>query len=303
MEKPVLVIMAAGMGSRYGGLKQIDPVDSQGHMIIDFSIYDAKRAGFEDVVLIIKKENEKVFKETIGKRIEKQMNVHYVYQELDSLPREYSVPEGRTKPWGTAHAIASCRHVVKGPFAVINADDFYGKEAFELIYQYLTHHQDDKLYRYVMVGYELKKTLTDHGSVSRGICQVDENDMLVRVDEKTDISTLNRKIIYQENDTQYVLDPHTTVSMNMWGFTYSIFDEIEKGMKEFLDDGLKNNPMKCEYFIPSVVSRLIEEHKASVKVLKTSMQWYGVTYKEDKPKVEEAIEVMKGTGVYPMNLW
>lgn len=184
MQKPILVIMAAGMGSRYGGLKQIDAIDSQGQIIIDYSIYDAKRAGFEEVVLIIKKENEELFREAIGKRIEKVMKVHYVYQQLDNLPEGYQVPEGRTKPWGTAHAIMCCKDVVKGPFAVINADDYYGKEAFELIYQYLSTHQDDSFYRYVMVGYDVSKTLTENGSVSRGVCQVNEDGYLEKVDEK-----------------------------------------------------------------------------------------------------------------------
>lgn len=303
MLKPVLVIMAAGMGSRYGGLKQIDPVDSMGHMIIDFSIFDAKRAGFEEVVLIIKKENEQLFKESIGKRIEKMMKVRYVYQQLDALPEGYDIPSGRTKPWGTAHAIHCCKDAVKGPFAVINADDYYGKEAFELIYQYLIHHQDDEYYRYVMVGYEVAKTLTENGSVSRGVCQVDNSDMLLRVDEKTDISKRDGKIVYEENGQYQILDEKTIVSMNMWGFTHSIFNEIENGMKAFLDQGLKENPLKCEYYIPSVVSSLIESKKASVKVLKTSEQWYGVTYKEDKPMVERAIENMKGNGIYPIKLW
>lgn len=303
MQKPILVIMAAGMGSRYGGLKQIDAIDSQGQIIIDYSIYDAKRAGFEEVVLIIKKENEELFREAIGKRIEKVMKVHYVYQQLDNLPEGYQVPEGRTKPWGTAHAIMCCKDVVKGPFAVINADDYYGKEAFELIYQYLSTHQDDSFYRYVMVGYDVSKTLTENGSVSRGVCQVNEDGYLEKVDEKTDIMKKDGKICYLEDDEYKELLSGTTVSMNMWGFTYSIFKEIEDGMKDFLDQGLTSRPLKCEYFIPSVVSHLIATNKATVRVLKTSDQWYGVTYKEDKPMVEKAIQTMKGQGIYPEYLW
>ena len=305
MKKPVLVIMAAGMGSRYGGLKQIDPVDSEGHIIMDFSIYDAKRAGFEKVVFIIKRENEADFKEAVGNRVAKYMDVAYAYQELANIPGGYAVPEGRVKPWGTAHAVLSCMDIVDGPFAVINADDYYGRDAFRLIYDYLASHADDEKYRYTMVGYHLGNTVTDHGHVARGICSMNENGELVAIRERTRIEKREGKIAFTEDDgeTWEVVPADTTVSMNMWGFTHSILKEIKAGFPAFLEEGLKTNPMKCEYFLPAVVSRLVEEDKATVAVLKSSDKWYGVTYKEDKPVVVAALRKMKEDGKYPMHLW
>ena len=305
MKKPVLVIMAAGMGSRYGGLKQIDPVDSEGHIIMDFSIYDAKRAGFEKVVFIIKRENEADFKEAVGNRVAKYMDVAYAYQELANIPGGYAVPEGRVKPWGTAHAVLSCMDIVDGPFAVINADDYYGRDAFRLIYDYLASHADDEKYRYTMVGYHLGNTVTDHGHVARGICSMNENGELVAIRERTRIEKREGKIAFTEDDgeTWEVVPADTTVSMNMWGFTQSILKEIKAGFPAFLEEGLKTNPMKCEYFLPAVVSRLVEEDKATVAVLKSSDKWYGVTYKEDKPVVVAALQKMKEDGKYPMHLW
>ena len=305
MKKPVLVIMAAGMGSRYGGLKQIDPVDSEGHIIMDFSIYDAKRAGFEKVVFIIKRENEADFKEAVGNRVAKYMDVAYAYQELADIPGGYAVPEGRVKPWGTAHAVLSCKDIVDGPFAVINADDYYGRDAFRLIYDYLASHADDEKYRYTMVGYHLGNTVTDHGHVARGICSMNENGELVAIRERTRIEKREGKIAFTEDDgeTWEVVPADTTVSMNMWGFTHSILKEIKAGFPAFLEEGLKTNPMKCEYFLPAVVSRLVEEDKATVAVLKSSDKWYGVTYKEDKPVVVAALQKMKEDGKYPMHLW
>lgn len=305
MKKPVLVIMAAGMGSRYGGLKQIDPIDSEGHIIMDFSIYDAKRAGFEKVVFIIKRENEADFKEAVGNRVAKYMDVAYVYQELANIPGGYAVPEGRVKPWGTAHAVLSCMDIVDGPFAVINADDYYGRDAFRLIYDYLASHADDEKYRYTMVGYHLGNTVTDHGHVARGICSMNENGELVAIRERTRIEKREGKIAFTEDDgeTWEVVPVDTTVSMNMWGFTHSILKEIKAGFPAFLEEGLKTNPMKCEYFLPAVVSRLVEEDKATVAVLKSSDKWYGVTYKEDKPVVVAALQKMKEDGKYPMHLW
>lgn len=305
MKKPVLVIMAAGMGSRYGGLKQIDPVDSEGHIIMDFSIYDAKRAGFEKVVFIIKRENEADFKEAVGNRVAKYMDVAYAYQELANIPGGYAVPEGRVKPWGTAHAVLSCMDIVDGPFAVINADDYYGRDAFRLIYDYLASHADDEKYRYTMVGYHLENTVTDHGHVARGICSMNENGELVAIRERTRIEKREGKIAFTEDDgeTWEVVPADTTVSMNMWGFTHSILKEIKAGFPAFLEEGLKTNPMKCEYFLPAVVSRLVEEDKATVAVLKSSDKWYGVTYKEDKPVVVAALQKMKEDGKYPMHLW
>ena len=305
MNKPVLVIMAAGMGSRYGGLKQIDPVDGEGHIIMDFSMFDAKRAGFEKVIFIIKKENEADFKEAVGDRMSKYMDVSYAFQELNNIPEGYEVPEGRVKPWGTAHAILSCIDQIDGPFAVINADDYYGKEAFQLIYDYLASHQDDDKYRYTMVGYELGNTVTDNGHVARGVCSMNENGELIAIHERTRIEKRDGGIAFTEDDgrTWTAVPADTIVSMNMWGFTKSILKEIKEGFPAFLDKGLMENPMKCEYFLPTVVSDLLGEERATVAVLKSADKWYGVTYKEDKPVVVEAIQKMKDEGLYPKHLW
>ncbi len=304
MEKPVLVIMAAGMGSRYGGLKQIDPVD-EGHIIMDFSMFDARKAGFEKVVFIIKKENEKDFRESVGDRISKYMEVSYVFQDVNDIPDGYAVPEGRTKPWGTGHAILSCRDVVDSSFAVINADDYYGAEAFKLIYDYLAAHGDDEKYRYTMVGYKLGNTVTDNGHVARGICDMNECGELVAIHERTRIEKRDGGIAYTEDDgeTWIPVSEDTIVSMNMWGFTNSILKELKDRFPSFLDRGLEENPVKCEYFLPAVVSGLLEEDKATVAVLASADKWYGMTYKEDKPVVAAAIQKMKDEGVYPKNLW
>ena len=305
MKKPVLVIMAAGMGSRYGGLKQIDPVDNEGHIIMDFSIYDAKRAGFEKVVFIIKKAIEKEFKAGIGDRISQYMDVEYVYQELDTLPEGFEVPEGRVKPFGTGHAILSCKDVVDGPFAVINADDYYGVHAFQEIYNYLTENEDDEKYHYAMVGYILSNTLTENGYVSRGICEMDKDAFLTGITERTHIERRDMGVQFTEDDGQTWEDiaADSIVSMNMFGFTASMLKELEWRFPEFLEKGLKENPMKCEYFLPSVVSDLIEEDKADVKVLRSEDRWYGITYKEDKEAVVSAVQKLKDTGVYPQHLW
>ena len=305
MKKSVLVIMAAGMGSRYGGLKQIDPVDEEGHIIMDFSIYDAKRAGFEKVVFIIKRENEDDFKEAVGRRIEKVMEVAYVFQELSNIPDGFEIPQGRIKPWGTAHAVLSAIDEIDGPFAVINADDYYGRHAFQAIYDYLTTHEDDEKYRYTMVGYRLKNTVTDNGHVARGVCGLNADKELVNVTERTRIEKRNGGIEYSENDgkTWTKIDGDTLVSMNMWGFTHSILEEIRDGFPAFLESGLKENPLKCEYFLPAVVSTLLEEGRATVKVLESEDKWYGVTYKEDKPVVVAAVQELKDKGLYPQRLW
>ena len=305
MKKPVLVIMAAGMGSRYGGLKQIDPVDNEGHIIMDFSIYDAKRAGFEKVVFIIKKAIEKEFKAGIGDRISQYMDVEYVYQELDTLPEGFEVPEGRVKPFGTGHAILSCKDVVDGPFAVINADDYYGVHAFQEIYNYLTENEDDEKYHYAMVGYILSNTLTENGYVSRGICGMDKDAFLTGITERTHIEQRDMGVQFTEDDgkTWEDIAADSIVSMNMFGFTASMLKELECRFPEFLEKGLKENPMKCEYFLPSVVSDLIEEDKADVKVLRSEDRWYGITYKEDKEAVVSAVQKLKDTGVYPQHLW
>ena len=305
MNKPVLVIMAAGMGSRYGGLKQIDPVDSDGHIIMDFSMYDAKQAGFEKVIFIIKKENEADFKEAVGDRMAKYMDVSYAYQELASIPEGYEVPEGRVKPWGTAHAVLSCISLIDGPFAVINADDYYGQEAFKLIYDYLASHQDDDKYRYTMVGYHLGNTVTDNGHVARGVCDMNEKGELIAINERTRIEKHDGGIAFTEDDgeTWNFVPADTTVSMNMWGFTKSILKEIEEGFPAFLDKGLKENPMKCEYFLPTVVSNLLGEDRATVAVLKSADKWYGVTYKEDKAAVVASVRALVDGGVYPEKLF
>ncbi|MED9902579.1 MAG: phosphotransferase [Lachnospiraceae bacterium] len=304
-KKPVLVIMAAGMGSRYGGLKQIDPVDSDGHVIIDFSIYDAVRAGFEKAVFIIKKENEADFEEVIGKRIRKYIEVEYAYQELDRLPLGYRVPEGRVKPFGTGHAILCCKGLVDGPFAVINADDYYGVHAFKRIYDYLWEHADDDKYRYAMVGYVLENTLTENGHVARGICETDGDGYLIGIRERTRIEKRGQGAAYTEDEGESWTDipADSTVSMNMWGFTESILSELETRFPRFLDENLKSNPLKCEFFLPSVVGQLIAEEKARVQVLKSEDRWYGVTYREDKDKVMKAMAELKKRGVYPAGLW
>lgn len=305
MKKPVLVIMAAGMGSRYGGQKQIDPIDNQGHIIMDFSIFDAKRAGFEKVVFIIKKENEEVFKDAIGNRIKDVIDVEYAFQDLNNIPNGFEVPKDRVKPWGTAHAILSCIDIVDGPFVVINADDYYGRDAFQKIYEFLSTHQDDDKYRYAMVGYRLENTLTENGHVARGVCTVDENNYLVKVEERTRIERKGDGVAYTENDGEswIELPKDSIVSMNMWGFSESFLQEIKAGFPEFLENGLKTNPLKCEYFLPSVVSSLLKQDRATVEVLTSQDKWYGVTYKEDKPVVIAAIQNMKDNGIYPQQVW
>ena len=306
MNKPVLVVMAAGMGSRYGGLKQIDPVGNHGQLIIDYSIFDARRAGFETVVFIIKHEIEEPFKEAIGNRLSKVMNVKYAYQQLDNLPAGYSVPEGRTKPWGTSHAILSAKDVIDGPFAVINADDYYGPEAFQVIYDYLLQNPDkaDK-YEYAMVGYLLENTVTDAGHVARGVCVANADGYLAEVTERTQIEKYAGGIHFTEDGgaTWTQTPGDTIVSMNLWGFNKSFISETEKRFAAFLDTALQTNPLKGEYFLPSVVSQLIAEDKAQVKVLTSGDKWYGVTYKEDKPVVVAAIAAKTADGMYPDNLW
>lgn len=305
MKKPILVIMAAGMGSRYGGLKQIDPVDEQGHLIIDFSIYDAIQAGFEKIVFIIKREIEKDFKEIIGNRIAARIPVEYVYQDLNRLPENYTVPKDRVKPWGTGHAVLCCEEIVDRPFAVINADDYYGRRAFHVIHDYLVDTADDEKLHYAMVGYELNKTLTENGHVARGVCTLNNDNMLCSIVERTRIEKKEDGAYYTEDDgaTYTKLPEETIVSMNLWGFGVSIFKELSDQFPKFLQQGLSSNPLKCEYFLPSVVGELLEEQKADVKVLKSADHWYGVTYKEDKEKVTEAIRRMKAEGLYPQELW
>ena len=309
--KPILVIMAAGMGSRFGGLKQIEPVDDEGHIIMDFSIFDGKRAGFEKVIFIIKRENEALFRECIGDRVSQHMDVEYVYQELTSLPSGYPVPEGREKPFGTGHAILCCKDKVDGPFVVLNADDYYGVDGFQLIYDYLLANPDTQeecgkiIYSYGMVGYQLEKTLTENGFVSRGVCQTDEEGFLTGITERTHIEKRGDQIVYTEDKgkTWTRIEPDTTVSMNLFGFSHSFIKELEERFTDFLKEDLPQNPLKAEFFLPSVVGELIDEEKAKVKVLTSPDRWYGITYQEDKEGVKEAIRRMKEEGLYPKELW
>ena len=307
MKKPILVVMAAGMGSRYGGLKQIDPVGCEGEAILDYSLFDAHEAGFDTAVIIIKEAIKKDFMETVGARLQKApMEIRYAYQELEKLPTSYTVPEGRTKPWGTCHAVVCAREAIgDAPFAVINADDYYGKAAFKEIYNYLSAHADDDKSRYCMVGYELGKTVTDNGSVARGVCQVNGEGFLESVVERTKIEKQADGVIRftEDGSTWMCLPEKTTVSMNMWGFTPSFAAESEARFPAFLDKALAENPMKGEYFLPSTVSALLAEDKATVKMLYSPDKWYGVTYAADKPVVVAALKTMTEQGLYPDGLW
>ena len=308
-KQPVLVIMAAGMGSRFGGLKQIEPVSDKGELIIDFSLYDAVMAGFKKAIFVIKKENEEDFRRLLDDKAGKYIDIEYVYQELEDLPEGYSVPEGRQKPWGTAHAVMAARKKVDGPFAVVNSDDYYGPGAFQSMYDFLENAEDDEKYNYCMVGYDIENTLTENGYVSRGVCETDNDSMLSTITERTKIQWQGEKIVFEEDGGDGAepvlteLSRGTVVSMNFWGFTSSMLAEMESGFPAFLDKALAENPMKGEYFLPGVVDRLIHENKAQVKVLRSRDRWYGVTYKEDKQSVVDALQSMKDKGEYPDVLW
>ena len=296
--------MAAGMGSRYGGLKQIDPVGSCGEAILDYSIYDAYQAGFRTVVIIIKEAIRKDFMETVGARLANSpMEIRYAFQELDKLPEGYAVPEGRTKPWGTSHAVLCAKDVIgDNPFAVLNADDYYGKSAFQVIYNALANAQEP--YGYYMVGYELGKTVTDNGSVARGVCQIDEKGYLTQIVERTRIEKYPSGIHFTEDgETWTELAPETTVSMNMLGFMPSFLREVEARFPAFLDKALVANPIKAEFYLPTAVEQLLSEGKATMKVLNSADQWYGVTYAADKPMVVAALQAMTAEGKYPDGLW
>ena len=300
MKNPELVVLAAGMGSRYGGLKQIDTVDNAGHIIIDYSIYDAIKAGFRDITFIIKKEIESDFREVMDKHLAgKGVNVKYVYQELDMLPAGISVPAGRKKPWGTAHAISCCLGVVNAPFAVINADDYYGENAFVKIYEFLKNNVADEKEHYAMVGYKIKNTVTEKGTVSRGVCELDASGCLTGITERTSIGIDGDGIYYTDGGERYDLDPETVVSMNLWGFPETYISECHKRFAAFLEKNLEKNPEKCEYYMPSVISELLSENKIDVRVLDNTDKWYGVTYKEDKPAVVEAFRTLVANGTYP----
>ena len=307
-KKPVLVVMAAGMGSRYGGLKQIDPVGSCGEAILDFSLFDAHEAGFETAVIIIKEAIKKDFMETVGKRLEAcPMEIRYAYQELDKLPEGYTVPEGRTKPWGTSHAILCAREAIDGaPFAVVNADDYYGKDAYKVIYEFLANTVETDKFSFCMVGYELGKTVTENGSVARGVCVTNEAGYLTEITERTKIEKYDGGIHFTEDDgaTWTELAEDTTVSMNLWGFTESFIDAAEASFPAFLDATLAGGKAKAEFFLPATVSQLLGEDRAIVKVLHSADKWYGVTYAADKPVVVAALKEKTAEGLYPAEgLW
>ena len=304
-KKPVLVIMAAGMGSRYGGLKQIDGMGPNGEIIIDYSLYDAKRAGFEKVICIIKHEIEEDFKAIMNRGAAKHLDIEYAYQRLDDLPEGYEVPEGREKPWGTSHAIRAARDLVDSPFAVINADDYYGTEVYKTMYDYLSKAEDkDGVYDFSMMGYKLENTLTEAGTVARGVC-VDKDGYLTEIEERLKIGWKDGKIAYTEDDgeTWTEVPMGTTVSMNFFGFTPGLMKELDDRFPAFLDKALKENPLKGEYLIPRTVGDLVNEGKATVRILPSEDKWFGVTYHEDKEAFVKAINEKIKEGVYPENLW
>ena len=305
-KKPVLVVMAAGMGSRYGGLKQIDPVGSQGEAILDYSLFDAYEAGFETAVIIIKEAIREDFMLTVGKRLDKcPMEIRYAYQELTKLPAGYTVPANRTKPWGTCHAVLCAKEEIDGaPFAVINADDYYGKSAYKVIYDALSQAVDTDRYNYCMVGYQLGNTVTDNGSVARGVCQADEKGFLTQIVERTRIEMYDGGIHFTEDGENWTDVPaDTIVSMNMWGFTPSFLRELEGRFPAFLDTLAVKNPEKAEFFLPFAVEALLTENKATVQVLESPDKWYGVTYAADKPQVVAALKSKTEEGLYPDGLW
>ena len=297
MQEPTLVILAAGMGSRFGGLKQITAVDDHGHAIIDFSLYDAYRAGFRKVVFIIKHEIEEDFKNRVGRRMEKYFDVKYVYQQLDVLPAGYAVPEGRVKPWGTGHAVMCCAGVVDGPFAVINADDFYGPSAYTTLFDYLKEDRADN--EHAMVAYELRKTVTENGSVARGICSV-ENGYLTDVVERTRIEKRGDDAAFTEDGVNFVpVSGSVPVSMNFWGFGKSMLRELQNRFPAWLDENLPQNPLKCEYFLPFVANSIIKEGMGSIRILNCRETWHGITYKEDMDSVVNYLAELRRQGVYP----
>ncbi|MBR5314051.1 MAG: NTP transferase domain-containing protein [Clostridia bacterium] len=303
--KPALIIMAAGMGSRFGGLKQVTPLGPSGELIIDYSIHDAMEAGFERIVFVIKHEIEDVFKEFIGNRIEKIVQTDYVFQELDALPEGYSVPEGRVKPYGTAHAVWCCKDVVKGPFMVINSDDYYGKDCFKSGYEFITNPANDGIKHLAMAGFILENTLTENGSVSRGVVELGENNKVVGIQERTKIEIRDGKPMFTEDDgaTWTELDSKCYVSMNCWGYPAGMFDIFDRELRVFLETTVKENPLKGEFYLPIMADKMTKEGIADITVLPVSDKWFGVTYAEDKPKVMAALKNLADTGVYAQRLW
>lgn len=295
-----LLILAGGMGSRFGGLKQIEPIHKNGEFIIDYSIFDAIKAGFDRVVFLIKEENYDIFRETVGKRVEKHIKTDYAFQSLDKLPKGYKIPEGREKPWGTGHAILCCKDKIKDDFVIINADDFYGRETYQVIANAIKNIPHDNTY--LGVGYKVCNTLTENGAVKRGIMQLDENSNMTRLDESS-IERVDGKIVatHLAGGDPFVIPANTPVSMNVWAFTPKVFPALETGFKDFLDN--MKNPKKDEYLIPNVINMQIENGQINAKILDTPAVWYGVTYRNDKDMVVDAINRMVEEGVYPDNLW
>lgn len=302
MNQPILVIMAAGMGSRYGGLKQIDPLGPNGQIILDYSIYDAYRAGFRRAVFIINPELEEAFEKAIGHKARRFMQVDYVYQTLSVLPEDLSAPEGREKPLGTGHAIYCVKDTVDAPFAVINADDFYGADAFAKMYDFLAYTTDDDKYRYCMVGYAVENTLTENGTVSRGVCTTDADGFLSDIVERTKIARDTDGIIRFTDGEGGEIAQGTPVSMNLWGFTPSFLHELNTQLHDFFHEKLPQDPMKAEFYLPFAVDTLITQGKATAKVLTTDAKWFGVTYQADKPNVQDTLRVMTESGEYPADL-
>lgn len=303
MKNTTLVIMAAGIGSRFGGgIKQLEPVGPNGEIIMDYSIHDAVEAGFNKVVFVIRKDLEETFKEVIGNRIAKKVNVEYAFQEIDNLPEGFSVPEGRKKPWGTGQAILSCKGIVNEPFMVINADDYYGKNAFKLIHDYLVGDHAVEGYDICMAGFILGNTLSDNGAVTRGICVLDEAGHLIGVDETGGIVKTADGAECEKDGKIVPVDANSHVSMNMWGFTPDFLDVLDAGFKDFLK-GLSADDIKKEYLLPGVVDTLIKEGKTKVVVIETTDKWFGVTYKEDKQSVVDSIKALVDKGDYPASLY
>ncbi len=297
-----LVIMAAGMGSRYGSLKQIDPIGSEGSLIIDYSIYDAVQAGFNKIVFIIKKQDEEAFRNAIGNRIESKVKTEYVFQDINNIPDGYEVPEGRVKPWGTAHAILSCIGTVNEPFTVINSDDYYGPQAFREISAWIDRTDfNSEILPFSMVGFELKNTLTENGHVSRGVCVTDEKNFLVDIKERTKIIRRGEKVYYEDFEEPVELDENAIVSMNCWCFPPQILEKLKARFVDFFKT-VKDNPMKAEFFLPFAVSDMLDDKECNVEVLRTHDKWFGVTYKEDRPVVVNALDNMKKEGLYPENM-
>jgi len=300
MQEPILVIMAAGMASRFGSLKQVEPITDNGEFIIDFSIYDAIKAGFKKVVFIIKAEDKEIFQNAIGKRIAGKIEVTYVCQDINNIPAGYTVPVNRVKPWGTGHAIFCCKDILDAPFAVINADDFYGRDAFYSIYNFLLNADENT--SYAMIGYVLENTLSKNGTVTRGVCDV-QNSFLINIQEKHNIEKIGAIIRCKENNQFIKLKSNAIVSMNFWGFTPKIFDAIETGFMEFLEINLESNSLNCEFILTFVISHILKSDPEAVAVIDSKDKWFGITYKEDKPALLAAIKLLQEQGVYPQNLW